>query len=56
MGQITYGMPFPVWHGGVKRWICHVLSVLKIHSPNCERCAARDIFWVELIKRLKELQ
>jgi len=56
VGQVTYGAHFRVWHGGVKRWICYVLSLLKIHSPNCERCAARDICWVEVIKRLKELR
>jgi len=35
--------------------ICHVLSVLKIHRPDCEHCMARLTCGHELRKRLEEL-
>ena len=35
--------------------ICHLLSFLKIHKPDCEHCAARLTCGAELRKRLQEL-
>ena len=33
-----------------------VLSLLRIHNPNCEHCNIRDTHWVEVKKRLEELR
>ena len=35
--------------------ICHALTLLRIHSPDCERCAASLTCGIELRKRLEEL-
>jgi len=35
--------------------ICYVLSLLRIHSPDCEHCMARQTCGDELRKRLEEL-
>jgi len=35
--------------------ICYVLSLLRIHSPDCEHCMVRQICGDELRKRLEEL-
>jgi hypothetical protein len=35
--------------------ICYVLSLLRIHSPNCKHCLARLTCGTELRKRLEEL-
>jgi hypothetical protein len=35
--------------------ICHLLSLLRIHSPNCKHCSAHLICGNELRKRLEEL-
>jgi len=35
--------------------ICYVLSLLRIHNPDCKHCAARLICGNELRKRLEEL-
>ena len=35
--------------------ICYVLSLLRIHSPDCKHCMARLICGDELRKRLEEL-
>jgi len=40
----------------LKRWTCYLFSLLRIHSPNCERCKIRDAHWVEVKKRLEELR
>jgi collagenase-like PrtC family protease len=34
---------------------CYLLSLLRIHSPNCEVCSARERYGVEMRKRLEEL-
>lgn len=39
----------------VRGRICYVLSLLRIHSPDCEYCHARETCWVEMRKRLDEL-
>lgn len=36
-------------------WRCYLLSLLRIHSPNCEGCNAREKYGVEMRKRLEEL-
>ena len=41
------------------RWVvnlrCYVLSLLRIHRPDCEHCQAREKCGVEMRKRLDEL-
>jgi hypothetical protein len=39
----------------LRRWICRLLSLLRIHSPDCEHCMARRAYGNELRKRLEEL-
>ena len=34
---------------------CYLLSLLRIHSPDCELCNARETNGVEMRKRLEEL-
>lgn len=34
---------------------CYLLSLLRIHSPNCEVCNARERYGVEMRERLEEL-
>ena len=34
---------------------CYVLSLLRLHSPECERCNAQEIRGDEMRKRLEEL-
>jgi len=34
---------------------CYLLSLLRIHRPDCELCNAREEYGVELRKRLEEL-
>jgi len=34
---------------------CSLLSVLRIHHPDCELCIAREKYGVEMRKRLEEL-
>jgi hypothetical protein len=36
-------------------WMCYLLSLLRIHSPDCERCNAREMCGYEMRKRLEEL-
>ena len=35
--------------------ICHLLSSLRIHSPDCQHCAARLTGGAEIRRRLEEL-
>jgi hypothetical protein len=35
--------------------ICHVLSLLRVHNPDCMHCAVRLTCGNDLRKRLKEL-
>ncbi len=37
------------------RWKCYLLSLLRIHSPDCERCNAHETRGDEMRKRLEEL-
>jgi hypothetical protein len=39
----------------LRRWICRLLSLLRIHSPNCKHCMARRAYGDQLRKRLEEL-
>jgi hypothetical protein len=34
---------------------CRLLSLLRIHRPDCEVCTAREKYGVEMRKRLEEL-
>jgi hypothetical protein len=34
---------------------CYLLSLLRIHRPDCELCHAREKYGVEMRKRLEEL-
>jgi hypothetical protein len=38
-----------------RRRICYVLSLLKIHSPECEYCNTQETQGEEMRKRLEEL-
>ena len=35
--------------------ICSLLSILRIHSPDCEHCNAHEMRWGEMRNRLEEL-
>jgi len=35
--------------------ICYLLSILRIHSPDCEHCSVREMRWGEMRTRLEEL-
>ena len=35
--------------------ICHLLSILKIHNPDCEHCKAKLTCGLVIRKRLEEL-
>jgi len=35
--------------------ICYLLALLRIHSPDCEHCKAREKYGIEMRKRLEEL-
>lgn len=39
----------------LRRQTCHLLSLLKIHSPDCDHCNDRSMCWGEMRKRLEEL-
>jgi hypothetical protein len=34
---------------------CSLLSLLRIHHPDCEHCKAREEYGIEMRKRLEEL-
>lgn len=38
-----------------RRWMCSLLSLLRIHNRDCERCNAHGTQWDEIQKRLEEL-
>jgi hypothetical protein len=40
----------------LRRWIYYVLSLMRIHSRDCEHCKAREIRWDEARKRLEQLR
>ena len=35
--------------------ICYLLSLLRIHNPDCEHCKAHETCWGDMQKRLEEL-
>lgn len=35
--------------------ICYVLSILRIHSPDCAHCNVHEMRWSEMRNRLEEL-
>jgi hypothetical protein len=39
----------------MRRWICYLLTLLRIHSPDCEHCNAHETCWGEIRERLEEL-
>jgi len=39
----------------LRGWIGYLLSLLRIHSPDCEHCNARETCWGEMRERLEEL-
>ena len=39
----------------LRRCICYLLARLRIHSPDCEHCKAREACGREMLKRLEEL-
>jgi hypothetical protein len=39
----------------LRRLTCYLLSLLRIHSPDCEHCNARKTDGNEMQKRLEEL-
>ncbi len=45
----------PVLIQNLRPRICYVLSLLRIHRPDCEHCMARQTCGDELRKRLEEL-
>jgi hypothetical protein len=42
-------------HQNLESRICYVLSLLRIHTPECKHCMARQTYGNELRKRLQEL-
>jgi hypothetical protein len=40
----------------VKSWICLVLTLLRLHRPDCKLCSVRETCWVEVKRRLEELR
>jgi hypothetical protein len=36
-------------------WKCYLLSLLRIHRPDCQPCNAREKYGEEMRKRLEEL-
>jgi hypothetical protein len=40
----------------LRRRICYLLSLLRIHSPNCEHCNVRETHGEEIRQRLEELR
>ena len=43
------------WDVNFRPWICHLLAVLRIHSPVCEHCNAGETRGVEMRRRLENL-
>jgi hypothetical protein len=39
----------------MRRWICHLVARLRIHSPDCEYCNDQKMCWGEIRERLEEL-
>ena len=39
----------------LRRRICYLLARVRIHNPDCEDCADREMCGTELLKRLEEL-
>jgi len=48
--------PIPArWVVDLRVWICSLLTLLRIHSLDCEHCNARATCWIETRKRIEEL-
>jgi hypothetical protein len=43
------------WVVNLRPRICYLLALLRIHSPDCEHCNARETCGDEMRKRLEEL-
>ena len=39
----------------LRQRICFLLSMLRIHSPDCVHCNARQTCWDDTVRRLNEL-
>lgn len=39
----------------LRAWICYLASLLRIHNPDCEHCNVQGTCWVEMKKRLEDL-
>jgi hypothetical protein len=52
-------IPWCEWTESPARWVvnlkCYLLSLLKLHSPDCELCNAREKYGEEMRRRLEEL-
>jgi hypothetical protein len=43
------------WVVNLRQRLCYLLSLLRIHRPDCEHCTARVTCWGDTLKRLEEL-
>ena len=43
------------WVMDLRGRICYLLSILRIHSPDCEHCYVHEMRWGEMRNRLEEL-
>jgi len=41
--------------GKVRDLVCFLKRLLRIHSPDCARCNARELCWSERLERIEEL-
>ncbi len=39
----------------LRAWICYLSSMLRIHNPDCEHCNVHGTCWLEMKKRLDDL-
>ena len=39
----------------LRQRICYLLSILRIHNPDCTHCNARQTCWDDTVRRLNEL-
>ena len=39
----------------LRPWACYLLSLLRIHRPDCEHCSVRETCGDEMRKRLEDL-
>ena len=56
VSRITYAGNTRISNGWVKRWLCYLLSRLKLHRPDCKRCNRHEMCWVEIKERIEDLK